>query len=76
MQHRGFFGVKAVKQVAPCTVCEAAVRLCAETSLSIPDASCAATALRAVISFFVSNRTDFCRVQGLPNVGLDDLVAA
>ncbi len=53
---------------------EDAARLRAETGLKTPDALHAATALRAGCDLFVTNDTDFRRVQGLPVVVLDDLL--
>ena len=53
---------------------EDAARLRAETGLAIPDALHAATALRAGCALFITNDTDFRRVQGLPIVVLDGLV--
>ena len=47
----------------------------AETGLKTPDALHAATALRAGCALFITNDTDFRRVQGLPVVVLDDLLA-
>jgi predicted nucleic acid-binding protein len=51
-----------------------AARLRAETALKTPDALHAATALRAGCALFITNDTDFRRVQGLPIVVLDDLL--
>lgn len=53
---------------------EDTARLRAETGLKTPDALHAATALRAGCALFVTNDTDFRRVQGLPVVVLDDLL--
>ena len=53
---------------------EDTARLRADTGLKTPDALHAATALRAGCAFFVTNDTDFRRVQGLPVVILDDLL--
>ena len=53
---------------------EDAARLRAETGLKTPDALHAATALRAGCDLFVTNDTDFRRVQGLPVVVLADLL--
>ena len=50
-------------------------RLRAQTGLKIPDALHAATALRASCALFITNDTDFRRIQGLPAVILDDLLA-
>ena len=52
-----------------------AARIRAETGLATPDALHAATALRASCAAFITNDTDFRRVEGLPVV-LDDLVEA
>ena len=53
---------------------EDTARLRAETGLKIPDALHAATALRTGCALFITNDTDFRRVQGLPVVVLDDLL--
>ena len=53
---------------------DATARLRAETGLKTPDALHAATALRAGCALFITNDTDFHRVQGLPVVVLDDLL--
>ena len=53
---------------------EDAARICADTGLKTPDALHAATALRAGCTLFVTNDTDFRRVDDLPVVVLDDLV--
>ena len=53
---------------------EDAARLRAETGLATPDALHAATALRAGCALFVTNDTDFRRVEGLPVAVLDDLL--
>ena len=50
-----------------------AARLRAQTGLAIPDAIHAATALRANCALFITNDTDFRRVEGLPVVVLHDL---
>ena len=55
-------------------VFEDAARLRAETGLKTPDALHAATALRAGCALFITNDTDFRRVEGLPTVVLDDVV--
>ena len=55
---------------------EDAARIRAETGLSTSDALHAATALRANCALFVTNDTDFRRVEGLPIVVLDDLIEA
>jgi len=46
----------------------------AETGLKTPDAIHAATAIRAGCALFITNDTDFRRVQGLHVVVLDDLL--
>ena len=51
-----------------------AARIRAETGLATPDALHAATALRAGCAAFITNDTDFRRVEGLSVVILDDLV--
>ena len=53
---------------------EDAARIRAETGLKTPDALHAATALRAGCTAFITNDTDFRRVDDLPVVVLDDLV--
>ena len=55
---------------------EDAARIRAETGMATSDALHAATALRAGCALFVTNDTDFRRVEGLPIVVLDDLVEA
>ena len=60
---------------ATLAIWEDAARIRAETGLATPDALHAATALRAACALFVTNDTDFRRVQGLPIVVLDDLLA-
>ena len=52
-----------------------AARIRAETGLATPDALHAATARGAGCASFITNDTDFRRVQGLPVVVLDDLLA-
>ena len=54
---------------------EEAARIRAETGLATPDALHVATALRAGCAAFITNDTDFRRVEGLPIVVLDDLLA-
>ena len=63
-------------QLVPVTrhLWEDTARLRAETGLKTPDALHAVTALRAGCDLFVTNDTDFRRVQGLPVVVLDDLL--
>ena len=55
---------------------EAAARIRAETGLATPDALHAATARGAGCTAFITNDTDFRRVEGLRVVILDDLVEA
>ena len=75
MQYRELFGASGVRLLeASYEVFEDAARLRAETGLAIPDALHAATALRAGCALFISNDTDFRRVEGLPVVVLDDLI--
>ena len=75
MQYRELFGANAVRLLeASYAVFEDAARLRAETGLAIPDALHAATALRAGCALFVTNDSDFRRVQGLPIVVLDGLL--
>ena len=71
MQYRELFGANAVRLLdASYEVFEDAARLRAETGLATPDALHAATALRAGCALFVTNDTDFRRVEGLPIVVL------
>ena len=51
-----------------------AARIRADTGLATPDALHAATALRAGCAAFITNDTDFRRVEGLPVVVLDSLL--
>ena len=75
MQYRELFGANAVRLLkASYPVFEDAARLRADTGLAIPDALHAATALRAGCALFITNDTDFRRVDGLPIVILDDLL--
>ena len=53
---------------------EETARLRADTGLKTPDALHAATSLRAGCALFVTNDSDFRRVQGLPVVVFDDLL--
>ena len=53
---------------------EDAARIRADTGLKFPVALHAATALSAGCTLFITNDTDFRRVQGLPEVVLDDLL--
>ena len=52
---------------------EEAARIRAETGLATPDAVHAATALRTGCALFITNDSDFRRVEGLPIVVLEDL---
>ena len=75
MQYRELFTSNAVRLLdASYQVFEDAARLRAETGLKTPDALHAATALRAGCTLFITNDTDYRRVQGLPVVVLDDLL--
>ena len=75
MQYRELFWANAVRlQEASYQVFEDAARLRAETGLAIPDALHAATALRVGCALFITNDTDFRRVDGLLIVVLDTLV--
>ena len=55
---------------------EDAAHIRAATGLATPDALHAATALRAGCAAFITNDTDFRRVQDLPLIVLDDLIEA
>lgn len=55
---------------------EDAARIRAATGLATSDALHAATALRIGCTLFITNDTDFRRVQGLPIIVLDDLIEA
>ena len=75
MQYRELFASKAVRLLdASYQVFEDAAHLRAETGLKTPDALHAATALRAGCALFITNDTDYRRVQGLSLVVLDDIV--
>ena len=75
LQYRELFASNAVRLLdASYQVFEDAARLRAETGLKTPDALHAATAIRAGCTLFITNDTDFRRVQGLPIVVLDDLL--
>ena len=74
-QYRELFASGAVRLLEPSyDVFEAAAGIRAETGLKTPDAIHAATAIRAECALFVTNDTDFRRVEGLPIVVLDDLL--
>ena len=72
---RSLFNAHEVN-LAPATreLWENAARIRADTGLKTPDALHAATALRTDCALFITNDTDFRRVQGLPVVILDDLL--
>ena len=55
---------------------EDAARIRADTGLATSDALHAATALRAGCTAFITNDTDFRRIEGLAVIVLDDLVEA
>ena len=75
LQYRELFASNAVRLLdASYQVFADAARLRAETALKTPDALHAATALRAGCALFITNDTDFRRVQGLSIVVLDDLL--
>lgn len=75
MQYREMFEANAVRLLdASYAVFEDAARLRAETGLATSDAIHAATALRSGCALFVTNDTDFRRVEGLPVLVLDDLL--
>ena len=75
MQYRELFASNAVRLLdASYQVFADAARLRAETGLKTSDAIHAATAFRAGCTLFITNDTDFRRVQGLPVVVLDDLL--
>jgi len=77
MQYRELFSSNAVRLLdASYQVFEDAARLRASTGLKTPDALHAATALRAGCALFITNDTDFRRVEGLPVVVLSDLLRA
>ena len=59
---------------ATLAIWEDAARIRAETGLATPDALHAATALRTGCTLFITNDTDFHRVDDLPVVVLDDLL--
>ena len=74
-QYREVFASNAFRLLnASYALFEDAARLRAETGLKTPDALHVATALSMGCALFVSNDTDFRRVQGLPIVVLDDLI--
>ena len=74
---RSMFDAREVSLV-PATreLWEGAARIRADTGLKTPDALHAATALSIGCTLFITNDTDFRRVEGLPIVVLDDLIEA
>ena len=75
-QYRELFASNAVRLLdASYQVFEDAASIRAETGLKTPDSIHAATAIRAECTLFVTNDTDFRRVQELPIIVLDDLLA-
>ena len=77
LQYRELFASNVVRLLdASYQVFEDAARIRVDTRLKTPDALHAATALRAGCTLFITNDTDFRRVQGLPVVVLDDLLRA
>lgn len=77
MLFRSVFAATEMELIpATLTVWEDAARIRAATGLKTSDALHAATALSAGCALFITNDTDFRRVQGLPIVVLDDLVNA
>ena len=72
---RAVFAAPEVQLVATTRqIWEDTARLRAETGLKTPDALHAATALRAGCALFITNDTDYRRVDGLSVVVLDDLL--
>ncbi len=72
---RAVFAAPEVQLVATTRqIWEDTARLRAETGLKTPDALHAATALRAGCALFITNDTDYRRVDDLPVVVLDDLL--
>ena len=72
---RAVFAAPEVQLVATTRqIWEDTARLRAETGLKTPDALHGATALRAGCALFITNDTDYRRVDGLPVVVLDDLL--
>ena len=77
MLFRSVFAATEMELIpATLTVWEDAARIRAATGLKTSDALHAATALSAGCALFVTNDSDFRRVQDLPIVVLDDLVNA
>lgn len=75
MLFRALFDAQEVSLI-PATreLWENAARVRANTRLKTPDALHAATALQAECALFITNDTDFRRVEGLPVIVLDDLL--
>ncbi|MYA15974.1 MAG: type II toxin-antitoxin system VapC family toxin [Gammaproteobacteria bacterium] len=74
MQYRELFRANAIRLLeASYPIFEDAARLRAEARLTTPDAIHAATALQVGCALFITNDTDFRRVEGLPIAILDDL---
>ena len=74
-QYRELFASNAVRLLdASYQVFEDAASIRAETGLKTPDAIHAATAIRSECTLFITNDTDFRRVQRLRIVVLDDLL--
>ena len=72
---RSLLGAKEVGLIpATRSLWEETARLRAETGLKTPDALHAASALQAECKLFVTNDTDFRRVEDLPATILDDLL--
>jgi predicted nucleic acid-binding protein len=75
MQYRELFASNAVRLLdATYPVFEDAARLRAATGLKLPDALHAATALQSGCALFITNDSDFRRIQQLPTIVLDDLL--
>ena len=71
----GSYASNAVRLLdASYQVFEDAASIRAETGLKTSDAIHAATAIRSECTLFITNDTDFRRVQRLPIVVLDDLL--
>ena len=75
MLFRSIFNAAETELIpATLTLWEDAARIRAGTGLKTSDALHAATALSAGCALFITNDTDFRRVEGLPIVVLDDLI--
>jgi len=76
MQYREVFASNALRLLdTSYEMFEDAARLRAESGLKLPDALHAATDLRAGCALFITNDTDFRRIERLPTVVLDDVLA-